>query len=160
MLRILTLIFGCIILEYAASGQELKKDSTKESGMMRMETPDVVAKPVFEGSSGNFNLTVWIMSAITEKRNNDVKDKIDTGTGAYHVMVELKDAEKSRDVAGAIVKVLSVSPSGKKETTELESMMNQYGGNIDMNEKGDYQLNISVEADGNSTLCPVVYSVK
>lgn len=155
-MKILQALFIVFLVTIQITAQE-RKDTIKESGMM-MPSPDVVAKPAFEGNSGNFNLTVWVMEAFNEKREKDESEE--KKTGSHNVMVEVNDAEKSREIAGAIVKVLVVSPSGKKSTTELESMMNHYGGNISLDEKGEYQLDISVEANGFSTLCPVVYNVK
>lgn len=156
IMKFLRTFFLLFLITIQITAQE-KKDTLKESGMM-MPSPDVIAKPAFDGNSGNFNLTVWVMEALNEKRGRDVSE--DSKTGSHNIIVEVNDAEKSKEIPGATVKVMIVSPSGKKSATELESMMNNYRGNISLDEKGEYQLNINVEAEGFSTLCPVVYNVK
>jgi hypothetical protein len=38
-------------------------------------------------------------------------------------------------------------------------MMGQYGGNLNLDEKGDYELNISIDVNGTSNLTPFKYTV-
>lgn len=134
-----------------------EQDTLKNPGMA---APDLMAKPAFEGNSDNFHIRVWVMSARNENRdaemagNNGSDDK---NEGTHNIIVELTDVESGREIPGATVKILSLSPSGKKTSIELESMMNHYGGDIDIEEKGEYQFDVSVQADGNSTLTPFVY---
>ena len=133
-------------------------DTDKASGMGKRAVPEVIAKPAFEATNGGLHLKVWVMSVIKGLKDNEMASD-DENPGTHHVMVEVADAVSGRDVPGAMVKLLSVSPSGKKSTVDLETMMDQYGCNISLDEKGEYQLSVNVNSDGQSTLTPFKYKV-
>jgi hypothetical protein len=138
-------------------------DTDKASGMGKRAVAEVMAKPAFEATNGGLHLKVWVMSVIKGLKDNEMaaseEYSDDENPGTHHVMVEVADAESGREVPGAMVKLLSVSPSGKKSTIVLETMLDQYGCNISLDEKGEYQLSVSVNSDGKSTLTPFKYKV-
>jgi hypothetical protein len=43
---------------------------------------------------------------------------------------------------------------------DLKTMMSQYGANLELDEKGDYQFNVSVNVNGESILTPFRYRVE
>jgi hypothetical protein len=138
------------------------KGRNPDTGNVEMILPEFVAKPVFEGTNGGTHLKVYIMSVLKgmdddmNQVGND--DKIKKGT--HHIMVDVTDAESGREIPAAVVKVLVVSPSNQSKTVDLESMMNQYGANLTLDEKGEYQFNISVNVNGESNLTPFKYAIK
>ncbi len=152
-----------------------------DSGKMRMQKPDsgkvktgnessgmgmspiMIAKPIFETTNAGLQMKVWV-SPIKEKwddvMSQDVATTEELKDGTHHIMVELKDPESNKNVSGANVKLLILSPSNEKSTTDLKTMMDQYGGNLNLPEQGEYQINISVENNGVSSLTPFKYVVK
>jgi hypothetical protein len=72
--------------------------------------------------------------------------------GNYHVMVELKKAD-GKVLTDANVSLMAVSPAGKNSSVELKPMMDQYGRDLILDEKGEYQLTIQLNVGGvpNST---------
>jgi hypothetical protein len=133
--------------------------STKEN-TGKMMIPDVVAKPVFEGTNGGFHLRVWIMSVIkatNEDLNNNVSSEVNNGT--HHIMVEVTDADSKKEMPGAVVKLIQTSPSQKESKLDLRPMMNHYGTNLTLDEKGEYQFNVSVNINGEEIVTPFRYTI-
>ncbi|HLN55842.1 MAG TPA: hypothetical protein VK207_07605 [Bacteroidales bacterium] len=138
----------------------------KPSGM-GMTSPGVVAKPSFETVESGINLRVWIMSVVSDATNADSnavereKTENDEGKPAtHHVMVEVKDAVEGKEIKDANVKLEILSPSGKTDIVDLETMANQYGGNVPLDEKGEYKLSLSVGTeDGRTVKAPFSYKV-
>lgn len=126
-----------------------------------MGVSEFVAKPTFEATNGGMHMRVWVMAIIkgmNEEVNNQVAEEMNRGT--HHIMVEVTDPESKKELPGGIVKVLIISPSEKEATVELKPMTEQYGGNLILDEKGDYQLNVSVNVNGESTLTPFKFTVQ
>jgi hypothetical protein len=148
----LTIVFS----EYAAGQQG---DSSGKANTGKMEISEVVAKPIFEGTNGGNHIRVWIMSVIkasNQDLNDSVADEVKTGT--HHIMAEVTDAENKKELPGALVKVLVTFPSKKELSVDLKPMENQYGTNLSLDEKGEYQFNLSVTVNGNETLTPFRYT--
>jgi hypothetical protein len=135
-------------------------DSSRKEGTGKMVIPEVVAKPVFEGTNGGMHMRVWMM-AVIKTNNDDVNNKVapELKNGTHHIMVEVTGTEDKKEIPGAIVKVMIVSPSQQESTVDLKAMMNQYGANLELDEKGDYQFNVSVNVNGESILTPFHYRV-
>ncbi len=145
--------------------------SQNEPVGMGMMTPGVVAKPTFEKVENGINFKVWIMSVV-----NDASSQLDTNEvnlnkatdattdeskpATHHVMVELKDATEGKELSDATVRLELLSPTGKTDIIDLETMMNQYGGNIPLPETGEYKLNLNVTTeDGRTVKTPFSYKV-
>jgi hypothetical protein len=67
--------------------------------------------------------------------------------GTHHMRLELTDAMMGKAIANASVKVLIVSPAKKSTTVNLTSMNDHFGGSLLLDEKGQYQIAISVTVD-------------
>lgn len=155
---LVAIIMLMIAFSLQASGQQ-GASSTKES-TGKMMIPDVVAKPVFEGTNGGLHLRVWIMSVIkatNEDLNNNVSSEVNTGT--HHIMVEVTDADSKKDMPGAIVKLIQTSPGRQESKLDLKPMMNHYGTNLTLDEKGEYQFNVSVNINGEEIVTPFKYTI-
>lgn len=149
-------------LQLSAQGERQYQDTIKKSGMMQGEPPDAMAKPVFEATNGVQHMKVWITPFMKGMTSEDMNKNLSDDTakkGTHHVMVEITDAVGGQEVTDATVRVLAVSPSGKNSAIDLQKMMGQYGGNLNLDEKGDYELNISIDVNGTSNLTPFKYTV-
>jgi hypothetical protein len=80
------------------------------------------------------------------KMNEAMMDPMMAGT--HHIMLNLKDTVIGEDIANAIANVLIVSPSNKKSSVDLNPMMSHFGGTLKLDEKGKYQLKVSVIVGG------------
>lgn len=149
-------------LQLSAQGERQYQDTIKKSGMMQGEAPDIMAKPAFEATNGVQHMKVWITPFMKGMTSEDMNKNLSDDTankGTHHVMVEVTDAVGGHDVTDATVRILSVSPSGKKSAIDLQKMMGQYGGNLNLDEKGEYDLNISIDVKGTSNLTPFKFTV-
>lgn len=134
---------------------------------MGMIAPGVVAKPSFVTTENGFLLKVWIMSVIEEGihvdtnviQNNSETDEQKNAT--HHIIAEVRDATEGKEITGANVKVELLSPTGKTDVVDLDTMMNQYGGDIPLSEKGEYNLKLNVSTeDGRNVKVPFNYKVR
>jgi hypothetical protein len=137
----MVLTFACAIPMF---GQDMNKTITKtdnqKSGM-----DDKAAKPTFEATTAGIQMKVWIMITAPDPKVTDmssVKAASDGPKGStYHVMVELKKAD-GKVLTDANASMMAVSPTGKNTSVELKPMMDQYGSDFMLNEKGEYELTI------------------
>jgi hypothetical protein len=134
---------------------------------MGMAAPGIVAKPSFETTENGLLLKVWIMSVIDEGIHidtNSVQSSSDTDEqkhGTHHIIAEVRDATEGKEITGANVKVDLLSPTGKTDIVGLDTMMNQYGGDIHLSEKGEYKLKLNVSTeDGRNVKVPFNYMVR
>lgn len=118
---------------------------TKAQMMKMSGLPDVIAKPVFEGSDGGVLMKVWIMSIIRDLGNVDAKADNDDINDTHNVLVEVEDKD-GNIIPDEVVRLLLVSPSGKKQSVDLDPKSDQYGGSVAFTETGEYQLTVSVNA--------------
>ncbi|MGE5421306.1 MAG: hypothetical protein ACM3UT_14055 [Chloroflexota bacterium] len=134
---------------------------------MGMTSPGIVAKPSFETIESGMNLRVWIMSVVSDATNLDTntvnREKAGTDEDkpvTHHVMVEVKDAVEGKEIKGANVKLEILSPTGKTDDVDLETMANQYGANVPLDEQGEYKLSLSVATeDGRTVKVPFSYKI-
>ena len=80
--------------------------------------------------------------------------------GTHHIMLDVTDTASGKEVANASAKVLVVSPSKKNSTVALRSMKSHFGSDLTLDEKGEYQLTVSVNAGGASKSTRFNYTVK
>ena len=142
-------------------------NAQSEPAGMGMAAPGVIAKPSFETTENGLLVKVWIMSIIDEGIHidtNAVQNNSDTDEqkhGSHHIIAEVRDATEGKEITGANVKVELLSPTGKTDVADLETMMNQYGGDILLNEKGEYKLKLNVSTeDGRNVKVPFSYIVR
>lgn len=144
-------------------GQMGKQGSGMSESSGMGTSPVMIAKPIFETTNAGLQMKVWI-SSMKEKwddvMNQDVAATEELPNGTHHIMVALREAESSKIVSGANVKALILSPSNEKTTADLKTMMDQYGGTLNLPEKGEYQISVSVENNGVSSVTPFNYTVK
>ncbi len=138
-----------------------------ESVGMGMAAPGVIAKPSFETTESGLLLKVWIMSVIDDAMHidtNAVQTDSDTDEQkhvTHHIIAEVRDAAEGKEVSGANVRLEILSPTGKTDNHDLETMTNQYGGDILLTEKGEYKLKLSVNTeDGRNIKAPFSYKVR
>jgi hypothetical protein len=160
MKRFILIILG--ILPAILLKAQVERDTTENRGMGRMSVSEVLAKPAFETINGGYDQKVWIMTVVKGVRDIDLNtsNQNDEARGTHTVIVELKDEKNNREVMGADVQLSYVKPSGKKESVVMETTMNQYGANVNFDEKGEYQLSLSVKAGGETVSTPFSYTVK
>ena len=80
--------------------------------------------------------------------------------GTHHIMLEVTDAAIGKNIADASAKVLLVSPSRKNSSVDLKRMMSHFGSALTLDEKGEYQVTVSVNVGGVSKTTRFQYAVK
>jgi hypothetical protein len=143
---LLTLAFTMPMFGQAA------QENLANVSVTKRDTTEVSAKPTFEATTAGVHMKVWFMSKEGEMKENDMSSakatKEATPAVSYHVMVELKDAASGKDVSDATASLMAVSPAGKNTVLELKPMMDQLGGNLNLDEKGEYQFTLNVTSSG------------
>jgi hypothetical protein len=91
------------------------------------------------------NRDIKVMKYTGGGMNRAKRDSMMAGT--HHMRLELTDAMMGKAIANASVKVLIVSPAKKSTTVNLTSMNDHFGGSLLLDEKGQYQIAISVTVD-------------
>lgn len=153
------LTFACAIPMFGQDmNKTLAKTDNKKSGM-----EDKAAKPTFEATTAGIQLKAWIMITAPEQKATDmssVKTASDGTKGStYHVMVELKKAD-GKVLTDANASMMAVSPTGKNTSVELKPMMDQYGSDFMLNEKGEYELTIQWKVGNTPGSVPFKFEVK
>jgi len=106
-----------------------------------------------------------------KKDTNSMKSKgmgMDTETkeammaGTHHIMIEVKNTVSGKEVSNASsAKVAIISPSNKESLVDLKMpMMNHFGGGLTLDEKGEYQLTVSVTVGDIAKTMKLKYTVK
>ena len=80
--------------------------------------------------------------------------------GTHCIMLEVTDADTKKDISGASAKLMIMSPSKKHSTVDLKPMMKHFGSGLMLEEKGKYQLLVTVNANGESKTKEFRYTVK
>ena len=147
---VLTLACALPVFGQATNKTMAKVDDQKSS------MDDKAVKPTFEATTAGIQMKVWIMitgGATKAADMSSAKATSDEQKGSsYHVMVELKKAD-GKVLTDANASMMTVSPAGKNSSVELKPMMDQYGSDFMLEEKGEYQLTIQMNVAGvpNST---------
>lgn len=92
--------------------------------------------------------------------DKDVKDAMMAGT--HNIIIEVKSTLSGKEAENATsAKVEIVSPSNKNSSVDLKMpMANHFGGGLTLDEKGEYQLKVSVGIGGVSKTMQLKYTVK
>ena len=108
-------------------------------------------------------MKVWIMitgGATKAADMSSAKATSDEQKGSsYHVMVELKKAD-GKVLTDANASMMTVSPAGKNSSVELKPMMDQYGSDFMLDEKGEYQLTVLLKVGGADSSTPFKFVAK
>lgn len=155
--------FLAIVMVMPMSGQDMSKKSNMKDMKMNASS-DMTAKPTFEATTAGLHLKVWIMAKGEGMKDNDMSaDKASSEgmmAGSHHIMVAVTDVASGKEVTDATAKVLVASPTGKSSSVDLKTMMNQFGGNLTLDEKGEYELTVSLEVNGVANTTPFKYTVQ
>jgi hypothetical protein len=120
-------------------------------------------KPTFEATTAGLQMKVWIMITGGAMKANDMSSAKATSESTkgstYHIMVELKKTD-GKVLTDANVSLMTVSPAGKNMSVELKPMMNQYGSDLVLDEKGEYQLTILLKVGGADSSTPFKFVAK
>ncbi len=80
--------------------------------------------------------------------------------GTHCIMLEVTDAVTKNDISGANAKLMIMSPSRKHSSVDLKPMMKHFGSGLTLEEKGKYQLLVTVNANGESKTKEFRYTVR
>src|SRR5665811_1433066 len=81
--------------------------------------------------------------------------------GTHHMMVKVKNTVSGKETNAISAKVEIVSPTNKNSSVDLKtSMMNHFGSGLTLDEKGEYQLAVSVLIGNVSKQIKLKYTVK
>lgn len=120
--------------------------------------------PTFEATTAGIHLKVWITIGSEQMKENDMssaKASKDAGLAkTYHIMVELKNAASGKEPAEATATLMLVSPAGKNTSVQLKPMMKQLGNDFTLEEKGEYELTVNVNAGGVTSASPFKFTSK
>jgi hypothetical protein len=71
-----------------------------------------------------------------------------TVTATHHVMLEVTDAGNGMPIPNADATLSGVSPSKKNFSIDLRSMTDHFGGDLALDERGEYRLTVGLSAGG------------
>jgi hypothetical protein len=133
----------------------------------------LLGEPTFEKTSDGLNIKVWIVPQkdsvkLAERTREEIessgvfnKDTSSSGrrgigsmgggeplAATHQIMLEISDAVDNKKLENVTPEVVVVTPSHQSTTVELESMMDHFGGNLTLKEKGQYELSTIVMVDG------------
>jgi len=91
--------------------------------------------------------------------DNDTKEAMMAGT--HHIMIEVKSTISGKELTNASsAKVSIVSPTNKNSSVDLKMpMANHFGSGITLDEKGEYQLTVSVTVGDIAKTMKLKYTV-
>ena len=78
----------------------------------------------------------------------------------HALMVKVQDTASKEIISDAKVQYALTTPSGSRETGQLEWSGDHYGGGFSPKEKGTYQLEIKIESGGMERVAKFVYEFK
>jgi hypothetical protein len=78
----------------------------------------------------------------------------------YHIMIELKDAASGNEANETTVTLMVVSPTNKNTSVELKPVVKQFGSDLTLSEKGEYELTVNVNVGGVTSATPFKFTSK
>jgi predicted nucleic acid-binding Zn-ribbon protein len=146
-------------------GMNLVKKETKSKSM------DMMGKPTFEKKFDDLNLRIWLMtqaehSNMMKMHMHDAKDiehskmmdKMMKGT--HHIMLDLRADKGMKETLQPEVQLKITSPANKTSTVELMKMMDRFGGNLTLDEKGKYLLSVVITMNNKKQEAQFEYEIK
>ena len=142
-------------------GQSKYKEKTK-SVVKKNDISSVMGKPVFELTVDSLNTKVWILTqwkyqkmmktqmgkTMDKMKNNNmamnkgIKEAAMTGT--HYFIFDVTNIINGKEFADTSAKVEIVSPSKKVSSVILQPMMNHFGADVSLEEKGEYLFTINL----------------
>jgi hypothetical protein len=139
-------------------------ESLASTDITKKDTAEMAPKPTFEATTAGIHMKVWVTATESDLKENDMSSakatKAEATAESYHVMVELKNSESGKDVSDATASLMTVSPTSKNATLELKPMASQLGGNLTLNEKGEYQFTVNINVGGVTNATPFKFTVQ
>lgn len=143
---------------------QVNKEKAASADINKNVIEDTQVTPTFEATTAGIHLKVWITIRAEEIKENDMSSakatKDATLAKTYHIMVELKNASNGKEATEATATLMVVSPLGKNSSVELKPMMKQFGSDFTLEEKGEYELTVNVNAGGVTSATPFKFTSK
>jgi hypothetical protein len=164
---ILLVVLTLTILGQATYTVKANTDKKKHDMAAMMDKP--TADVTVEGT----HFQVWIMTHKQHKKmmkemkgmkhdgmkmDKAMKEAMMAGT--HHIMLEVTDAASGTKITTAKANVQIASTTKKNNSVDLMSMMNHYGGDLNLDEKGKYKIIVNVNVDGKTKTFEFQYKVK
>ena len=157
-------------------GMDIHADTSK-ADMSKHDMASMMGAPIVDATVEGLHMKVWLMTqqehkSMMKNKKHDGMGKNDTSmsmdkktktamtSGTHHIMLELTDAASGKELASANATVLIVSPSNKNSSVDLMPMKSHFGSSLNLDEKGKYQLTISVTVNGATKTKQFQYTVK
>jgi hypothetical protein len=154
------LIFALALPVFA----QVNRDNLASADIKKGIIEDQQVTPTFEATTAGIHLKVWITIGSEQIKENDMSSakatKDATPAKTYHIMVELKNASSGKEQTEATASLMVVSPTNKSASFELKPMMKQLGSDFTLDEKGEYELTINVNAGGVTSATPFKFTSK
>lgn len=153
-----------IVLAFAFILPVFGQENLSNTDIKKSIIEDPQVTPTFEATTAGIHLKVWITIGAEEMKENDMSSakasKDATPGKTYHIMVELKNAKSGKEAIEATATLMVVSPTGKNTSVELKPMMKQFGSDLALDEKGEYELTVNVNAGGVTSATPFKFTSK
>lgn len=161
----LTGLFLSLLLTLNASGQAAKTI--------------VLSEPTFEKKTDNLDMKVWIIKEAAEVKNTtdnagmgkrvdlesnqvitempDLLEALPIGT--HYITIHAKETSGGKEIEGS-PKVVITGPTKEAIAVQLKGDKNNYAASLDLKEKGEYNITLTVNAGGQAETFPFKYTVK
>lgn len=152
-------------------------DTLSKPGIKQQDKESMMGKPTFQATSGDLLFSIWITTQEDHKKmmmemkedsgsmmgkgmemDNATKEAMMAGT--HHMVVEVKNNAGGKETNAMSAKVEIVSPTNKNSSVNLKMpMADHFGSGIILDEKGEYQLTVSVLVGNISKTIKLKYMV-
>jgi hypothetical protein len=133
---------------------EMMVDTMAENDMNKMNHDSIGMNDVMAGTDGKMK----VMNH--DGMGMDTATKGAMMTGTHHMAVDVTDYADGKEIAGATLRLLILSPSRKNTSVDLMPMMNCFGGGLLLEEKGKYRMTLAVSIDGTAKMEEFQYVVR
>jgi hypothetical protein len=151
-------------LTFALASPVFSQENLANADLKKSEIKDMQVTPTFEATTAGIHLKVWITIGSEQIKENDMTSataaKNATQAKTYHIMVELKNAASGKEETDATATLMVVSPTNKNTSVELKPMMKQLGSDLTLDEMGEYELTVNVNAGGVTSSTPFKFTSK
>ena len=147
-------------------------DTVSKPGMNQHDMMNKMGKPTFEATSGDLLFSIWITTQQDHKKmmadmsGKGMATEMDKSTkeammaGTHHMMVEVKSSVTGKETNAISAKVEIVSPTAQNSSVDLKMpMTDHFGSGLILDEKGEYQLTVSVLVGNISKTIKLKYTV-
>ena len=153
------------------SGQ-YTQDSQIKPDMKQHDVSNMMGKPTVDATVEGLHMKIWLTTqeqgkAMLKVKPDQMKGMNDSSMamdskmiGTHHIVLGVTGDSLGKETANASAKVLIVSPSKKSSTVDLKPAKGFFGGDLTLDEKGEYEITVSVNVDGSSKSKEFQYAVK